>query len=505
MKRGVVFLFFASFFLNPVYAFFSLHQLPLEISKSWNEATQSYPKHTPLRSFKKQYNPISDSQQGGDPVAACQIGTAINNECAFPSPGILALPSQPYYSFLETEFRIYLPKGTKEFFLLGYYAQGVEGAYALRFREKPVSRTLPTEKTYAQLVAERQWMDGLKKLDEGQELIVAHENGGTIFFSAGTRATPLETGGWVYIRHIHGQLAAAVGGSLKVDLDLYKQAYANMQWDRFGDPVEAGVAPAFSITASPASLTNGGTLIVTAQNGTLKSCTARVSNQEFTISVNATDKSKASAEINVSPKPAPDTKGTVICINEADNREASATFTLVPEPDITLTGRPTLVNNWLKFPLTFTAPKADSGPIDVYLVTALTDPANSTDQHYFIQGTDKYWRVLDPGTLDTAPPTSRQAVLATSGNTVLDPLEEVIDGRTEFMLRLFNPKFLLAYRLKDDNRTPFLSTLRLSPAVDLLPALPATRSHFALPQLDYPPVDSVTLGRAVFGERFIGR
>lgn len=569
-------------------AFFSLHQLPAQFTKAFDPITNIYPIYTSGRGFKNQYNP-------NDAYTGCQIGSINNNLCAFPTPNILSSPStEPIYSFRETEFRIYVPKGTTYFSMLGDYAQSVEGVYAIRFNKEPESRIIPNGKTYQSIIENPEWGKVNELFQSGLELFSVHPGGGTIIFLRGPLSSPLQTGGWLYFRLLYGSPAARFGSSTTVNMDMYKTAYANMQWDAYGDPVEAGAAPAFAITA-PTSLTNGARLEVTAQNGTLKSCTVTVSGHQLTplpSFVIEADKLSASAAAITVPGLSANVAGTVNCTSEADGR-ATATFTLVPADatfaitsaknsgksggplvltvtggdaasctgslndgpaqdmlfnattrtltlpttaedarlkiecqtaqgqkashtltllaqapqnhPLTLTGTPTLANNQLTFPFTFTPPASDIGQVDVYLVTALTDPAKPADPHYFIQDSAGLWQTLNAATLDTSPPMpSRQEPLSTSGTTTVS-LDEAADARTQFMLRLFNAKTLLAYRLKDDDRTPFSATLRVSPLVDLLPALPATRAHFALPQLDYPPVDSVTLGRAVFGERFIGR
>lgn len=89
-----------------------------------------YPKDV-RTGFKQQYAP--------EGASGCAIGFS-RTGCAFPGGGSLALPEYTGYQLQASEYRIFIPAGTKSFMFSGYAPQRAVAAFVLRYGAPP-SRT----------------------------------------------------------------------------------------------------------------------------------------------------------------------------------------------------------------------------------------------------------------------------------------------------------------------------------------------------------------------------
>lgn len=234
-------------------SFVSLHQQPLRIALP--PVGIEYPSINP-RGFKEQYAPTG--------ATGCAIGIT-NTGCAFPGSGSLAFPEFTGYLLQAREFKFYIPAGAKYVMFGGYLPQRVNAAFALRFEAEPTRRADLSAGEYAQAQMNERIGDAFANLVKNkQELIVVHDGGGSLrFIGSGLdhTNTPLERGGWLYVRQIGGSsVLYDIQAGIDVDKAKYVAAYNKMIWNG-SDPSDTnsndGVAPTNPTTpTNPTNPTN---------------------------------------------------------------------------------------------------------------------------------------------------------------------------------------------------------------------------------------------------------
>lgn len=209
-------------------SFFSIHSMQgLLIAKQPAPGSYEYPKVF-LLGFKNQYAPTGTS--------GCSIGYAeFRADCAFPAGGSLSLSDQYVgYKMDKMKFKIYIPAGTKTLMFTAYLPQYSKSAYSVRFGAAP-AKTSITEAEYIHYQATEKIDTSFPRLMNGEELVVVHDGGGTVRFTAG-QVPAIAKGGWLYFQQLQGTFPYDIQGGMDIDMAKYKEAYNSISWDSNGDP-----------------------------------------------------------------------------------------------------------------------------------------------------------------------------------------------------------------------------------------------------------------------------
>ncbi len=218
--------------------FTSLHQFSLRIAKKPNEGSYDYEFYNYV-GFKNQYNP-------DDSMTGCSIGT-IAGSCAFPwaeatTVGLNFTDRMIGYNVPRT-FRFYVTAGTADVRMAGYAQQRTAFVYAIRMGQAPARTRAVTAVEYSSIQAREHIDSSYSRLANGEEILVAHDGGGTVRFLSGQAVS---NGGWIYVRQLaisEGISGMQVGDTL-YDIQLavvankadFIQHYRRMKFDASGDP-----------------------------------------------------------------------------------------------------------------------------------------------------------------------------------------------------------------------------------------------------------------------------
>lgn len=235
--------------------FISLHQTPLRIALPPAAGSYDYTFSRPV-GFKAQYAPTG--------VSGCAIGFGTGG-CAFSGGGSLALPEFTGYQLQASEFKVFIPAGTKSFMFTGYAPQGALSAFVMRYGAAPTRvATLSGAEYQATMAAEKIDTVFSRLVSTGAEQLVVHDGGGTVRFVGGqldANRGSTNQGKWLYIRQLNGSQLYDVQGGLDVDMPKFAAGYAQIQWNTstYPDPVEAATAPVTTVpdAGTPGTITPG--------------------------------------------------------------------------------------------------------------------------------------------------------------------------------------------------------------------------------------------------------
>ncbi len=220
-------------------AFRSLHQYPVRIATPPPPGTFDYGAVN-LVGFKSQYDPNEN-------VAGCASGALANTSCAFPwttsgSVGLSFTESLINYN-VPSAFRFFVTSGSTDVRMTGYAAQRTAIVFAIRMGRAPSRTAAVTAAEYSSIQSSERVDTSFARLSNGEEILVAHDGGGTVRFLSGRTNT---NGGWIFIRQLP---IASVPAGYTVAPTLYdiqlavvsdKAAFINhyksLTFDSSGDP-----------------------------------------------------------------------------------------------------------------------------------------------------------------------------------------------------------------------------------------------------------------------------
>lgn len=253
------------------HAFSSLHQYSYSVAKSGTYEKVYY------TGFKNQYNP-------NDALTACQMGMNASGGCAFPlttdaTEVVLSMPELSPYA-IATSFKMYLPAGTYAVNVAGYVPQNTQYAYALRFNAEPARTSALSSAEYSAAQTSENISTSFTRLVNGEEILVAHDGGGTLRFVGGApKVVTTTTGGWLYFRQLQPSTTPmhSISAVAYANRTTFVSAYNSMSWAVSGDPSSTPAASLSSVSAIPSELTYGSgltsTLTPSPSNASLGTCT----------------------------------------------------------------------------------------------------------------------------------------------------------------------------------------------------------------------------------------
>lgn len=220
--------------------FTSLHQFDLRVAMKPAEGSYDY-QYNLLKSFKNQYNP-------NDSVAGCNSGALKNNLCAFPwtesSTVALNFTENLIGYNVPKNFRFFVTDGMTDVRMAGYAPQRSAFVFVIRKGQAPQRTQAVTATEYYSIQQSENIDTSYQRLAAGQEIMVAHDGGGTVRFLSGKISS---TGSWIYIRQLN--LAETPSGmqsgdrlydlqlSVVTDKNSFLNHYQRLQWNSVGDPL----------------------------------------------------------------------------------------------------------------------------------------------------------------------------------------------------------------------------------------------------------------------------
>ncbi len=218
--------------------FTSLHQYSLRIARKPAEGSYDYEFYNYV-GFKNQYNP-------DDAMTGCSIGT-LTGSCAFPwaeatTVGLSFTDRMIGYN-VPKAFRFFVTAGTTDVRMAGYAQQRTAFVYAIRMGQAPSRTAAVSAAEYSAIQANEHIDSSYSRLANGEEILVAHDGGGTVRFLSGKA---ISNGGWIYVRQLaisEGISGMQVGDTL-YDIQLaivankadFIQHYRRLQFNAYGDP-----------------------------------------------------------------------------------------------------------------------------------------------------------------------------------------------------------------------------------------------------------------------------
>lgn len=183
-----------------------------------------------VKGFKNQYNEEYITQfSQGQPVTVLNMS---------PPSGALSAS------------KIFIPKGTQQISLIGYYPQNTFGAdgvlstqysavYVLRYGSEPERNEPYTEEDLQKLFAGSMDPSGIasKMIETKEDTFVWHPNGGHITIISGSIPATTESN-WLYILGLRGPTPEKWSGGIAVNNEAYLEEYKKIKWDKNGDPVD---------------------------------------------------------------------------------------------------------------------------------------------------------------------------------------------------------------------------------------------------------------------------
>lgn len=220
--------------------FTSLHQFDLRVAMKPPEGSYDY-QYSLLKSFKNQYNP-------NESVAGCNSGAVKNNLCAFPWTDSMTVALNFTDNLINynvpKNFRFYVTDGMTDVRMAGYAPQRSAFVFVIRKGQAPQRTQSVTAAEYYSIQQSENIDTSYQRLAAGQEIMVAHDGGGTVRFLSGKVSS---TGGWIYIRQLN--LAETPSGmqssdrlydlqlSVVTDKNSFLNHYQRLQWNSVGDPL----------------------------------------------------------------------------------------------------------------------------------------------------------------------------------------------------------------------------------------------------------------------------
>ena len=211
--------------------FVSLHQNSLTHAKSSGLDTNGnyYSVRTePLIGFKNQFPPSG--------TAGCVIGyPELRSECDIVAGGfgfsLKGLTDQYQY-------KVYIPRGTTFFSLVGFLPQSVKYAVAVKLGKPPTRTAELSDAEYEKAKLEQNYNNDFAKLLAGEERIMVHNGGGNPSFSGTARlsANPIQVGQWIYVRVLNNASVYDVGAVYEVNREIYKQSFYEIPFGSNNDP-----------------------------------------------------------------------------------------------------------------------------------------------------------------------------------------------------------------------------------------------------------------------------
>lgn len=219
--------------------FISLHQYSIKVSKapaagSYDYSTESF------QGFKNQYSP-------SHAVTGCWIGILKNSVCAFPWSDAATVAMNYTESLIgynvPKNFRFFVTSGSANVMMAGYAPQKSAFVFALRMGQSPSRTSAVGAAEYSNIQRNEHVDTSYARLAAGEEILVAHDGGGTVRFLSGKATT---NGGWVFVRQltVSGAVGDMQAGQNLYDLQLgvvadrasFLNHYNSINWDSSGDP-----------------------------------------------------------------------------------------------------------------------------------------------------------------------------------------------------------------------------------------------------------------------------
>lgn len=220
-------------------AFRSLHQYSVRVATPPAPGTFDYGAVN-LVGFKSQYDP-------NESIAGCATGALANTSCAFPWTGSgtvgLSFTEALINYNVPSAFRFFVTSGSTDVRMTGYSAQRTAIVFAVRMGRAPTRTAAVTAAEYSSIQANEKIDTSFARLSNGEEILVAHDGGGTVRFLSGRTNT---SGGWIFIRQL--PIASVPTGytvaptlydiqlAVVADKSAFINHYRSLTFDSSGDP-----------------------------------------------------------------------------------------------------------------------------------------------------------------------------------------------------------------------------------------------------------------------------